>query len=341
MKKVARWIAAAMAAATAFSMAACSSGGSGGAQGGSSQGGAVQADANYPSKPIEIIVPFGAGGGADIGVRLLAKYAEAELGQNIVINNVTGGSGTVGITQLSTAKPDGYKLGYFASTNSNDNLLFQGIDYTVDSFTPICMFAADPHIIVASKKSGITDMDSLVAAAKENPGKLTFGIGGAWTSWDFLRIKLETETGTSYKRMVFQGGANAINAVAGGDCDVATPFVSEALAQIQAGNIIPIAITSAERFEMVPDIPTVKESGIDYEHTMWRGIVAPAGVPDEIVTKLSDAFQKAYENPEYQKAALEAGTFSEFKGKDDFAKFYLENHEEYKTMIESTDLTQG
>lgn len=338
MKKTGKFLAGILAAATAFSMAAC-----GGAQSGGQGGdkGPVAADANYPSKPIEIIVPFGAGGGADICVRMISKYAEQDLGQNIVVNNVTGGSGTVGLTQLSQAKADGYKLGYFASTNSNDNLLFKGIEYGADSFTPICMFAADPHIIVASKKSGITDMDSLIAKAKENPGKLTFGIGGAWTSWDFLRIKLEEATGTSYKRMVFQGGANAINAVAGGDCDIATPFVSEALAQIQAGNIVPIAITSAERFEMVPDIPTVKESGLDYEHTMWRGLVAPAGVPEEIASKLSDAFQKAFDDPAYQQAALEAGVFSEFKGKDDFTAFYRQNHEDYKSMIESTDLEQS
>ncbi len=183
-------------------------------------------------------------------------------------------------------------------------------------------------------------MEQLIAKAKEKPGEVIFGIGGAWTSWDFLKIKLEEKTETNMKRMVFQGGAAATNAVAGGDCDIAVPFVSEALPQIQAGNVVPIAITSEERFKMTPDIPTVKESGVDFSHTMWRGIVAPAGVPEDIVKRLTEAFEAAYKDPQYQEEALKAGMFSEFKGGEEFKKFYMDNHSAYKTMIESTDLAQ-
>lgn len=295
---------------------------------------------NFPEKPIEIIVSFGAGGGADISVRMLSKYAEEHLGQKIIVKNVTGGGGTVGITQLAGAKNDGYTLGYFASTNSNDKLLFEGIDYDIDSFTPIVKFASDPHIIIASTKSGITSMDDLIAKAKADPKGLTFGIGGAWNSTDFLKLKLEEVTETEMTRMVFQGGAAAVNAVASGDCDVAVPFVSEALPQIEAGNIIPIGITSEERFELSPDIETVKESGLDFVHTMWRGLVAPAGVPDDAVKKLSEAFEAAVNDPEYQTAALESGVFLDFENAEDFGVFYQENHEDYKKLIEAADFSE-
>ena len=294
----------------------------------------------YPTKPVEIIVPFGAGGGADIAVRMISKYAEEHLGQKIVIKNVTGGSGTVGITELANSANDGYTLGYFASTNSNDNLLFEGIEYDSESFTPIAMFAADPHILVASKKSGITTIDELIAAAKAAPGDLTFGIGGAWTSWDFLKLNLETMTDTSMKRMVFQGGAQAITAVASGDCDVAVPFVSEALPQIEAGNVVAIGITSDERFEMASDIPTIIEGGLDFTHTMWRGLVAPAGVSEEVTAALSAAFEAAYNDADYQADALAAGIFSDFKSGAEFAEFFAANHEEYKTLISTADLEQ-
>lgn len=328
-----RFISVMLVAIIIMSLSAC-----GGAETTTSnnKGSSPEVTSSYPDKPIKIIVPFGAGGGADISVRMISKYAEKYLGQKIVINNVTGGSGTIGITQLAGTKNDGYTLGYFASTNSNDNLLFEGITYDVNSFTPIVEFAADPHIIVASKKSGITNIKELVAKAKETPGQLTFGIGGAWTSWDFLKIKLEDQTGTNMKRMVFQGGAKAINAVASGDCDVAVPFVSEALPQIEAGNIIPIAITSEERFELAKDIPTVKESGLNFTHTMWRGIVAPAGVSEEIRSTLVEAFEAAYNDQEYQEDALKAGLFSEFKGGQSFEDFYLENHKQYKAMLEKS-----
>lgn len=297
----------------------------------------TEGGSGYPTEPVHVIVPFDAGGGADIGVRMISQYAEEGLGQTMVIDNVSGGSGTIGITQLANAEPDGYTIGYFASTNSNDSSLFDGITYDVDSFEPICQFAADPHIIVASKKSGITNMDQLVAAAKEKDGALSFGLGGAWTSHDFLRLTLQEELGISFNRMVYQGGAEAINAVASGDCDVAVPFVSEALAMIESGNVVPIAITSAERYEGASDIPTLQESGYDIEFTMWRGLVAPAGTPQDVIDKLVASYEAAFENEEYQTEAKEAGTFTEWKGGDNFKTFYEENHETYKDLIALAD----
>lgn len=331
MKIFKRILTLALASVMAVSLAAC------GGSKAPAEGDKAPADngAAFPNKIVQIIVPFGAGGGADISVRTLAKYAEESLGQKIVIQNVTGGSGTVGLTQLAGAAADGYTLGYFACTNSNDSLLFEGIQYGVDSFEPVMEYSADPHIIVASKKSGITDMASLVEAAKANPGELTLALGGAWTSHDFLRISLEQKEDIKFKRMVYQGGAEAITSVASGDVDLAVPFVSEAIPQIQAGNVVPIAITSGERFDVVADIPTIKEQGVDYTHTMWRGLVAPAGTPAEVIEKLAAAFEDAWNNPDYQAEAKEAGTMTEFKTGDEFKQFYLDNHESYKAMIEA------
>ena len=301
-------------------------------------GGGSDANAPYPNNIIQMIVPFGAGGGADISVRLLTNYMEDILGQRIVIQNVSGGSGTIGFSQIASAKPDGYTLGYFASTNSNDSRLFQGVTYGVDDFTPICMYSNDAHVIVVGKNSGIENMEDLIAAAKAKPETITFGLGGAWTSHDFLRISLEEATGVKFKRMVFQGGTAAVTAVAGGNCDVAVPFVSEALAQIQAGNVIPIAITSEERFELLPDVPTCKESGLDFVHTMWRGFVGPAGLPDEVITTIDNAVKQVFENPEYIQENLDAGTYSQYMGHEEFAQFYLDNHEQYLELIESEGL---
>ncbi|MEA5011738.1 MAG: tripartite tricarboxylate transporter substrate binding protein [Angelakisella sp.] len=330
-----RIVSASLAALLSLSMVACSSGSpSSSSSAPSSTGSSAATGSNFPNKVVEIIVPFGAGGGADISVRTLAKYAEEALGQKIVIQNVTGGSGTVGLTQLAGATPDGYKIGYFASTNSNDSLLFEGIKYNEESFVPIIEFSADPHIIVASKKSGITNMDELVAKAKEKPGSLTFSLGGAWTSHDFLRISLEQTAGIEFKRMVYQSGSEAITSVASGDCDIAVPFVSEAIPQIEAGNVVPIAITSGERFDVVKDIPTIKEQGMDFTHTMWRALVAPAGTPQEVIDALAAAFKAAWENPEYQAEAKAAGVMTEFRMGEDLNKFYLENHASYKKMIE-------
>lgn len=296
--------------------------------------------ATYPFKLIKIIVPYAAGGGADISMRLLCKYLEPELGQSIVISNVSGGSGTIGFTQIANAAPDGYTLGYFSSTQTNDNLLFEGVKYDEKSFTPIAMYSNDPHIIVASKTTGITNIEELIRAVKAKPGKYTFGLGGAWTSHDFLRIKLESSCGISFKRMVFQGGTAAVTAVAGGNCDFAVPFVSEALPQIEAGNVVPIAITSDKRFSVVPNIPTARESGLDFIHTMWRALVGPAGLSDEVVQTIDKAMAKVMANPNFQKEAIAAGTVPQYMSHAEFKKYYLDNHELYKRLIAEAQISK-
>ncbi|MCC8025963.1 MAG: tripartite tricarboxylate transporter substrate binding protein [Clostridium sp.] len=328
----------------AGALTACSSGSTGSAPQApaanqdTSASGNTGADA-YPSKTVEVIVPFGAGGGADVATRLLCSYLEQELGQTFVINNVSGGGGSIGLTQLTNASPDGYTIAYFSSTDSNGDLLYEGVSYNKDSFAPICQFAADPHIIIASQKSGITDIQSLIDAGA---GKSTlWGIGGAWTHWDFLKMEFEHATDTSYKRLVFDGGATAVNNVAGGDCAVATPFISEALAQIDSGNVIPIAVTSAERNSMAPDVPTLAEAGIEaldgFESVMWRGFVAPAGTPDDVAKALSDAVGKVCQNEEFLQRAAEAGVSISFMGTDEFKPYYEENHTNVRTMIENAD----
>lgn len=294
----------------------------------------------YPTKTIKMIVPYGAGGGADISIRLLTKYMEKILGQTIVVQNVAGGSGTIGFSQLADAPADGYTLGYFSSTQSNDSLLFEGIKYTDASFTPIAMYASDPHIIVASKASGIKSMDDLLKAAKAKSGQLTYGLGGAWTSHDFLRLSLESKTGVSFKRMVFQSGAAAVTAVAGNNCDVAVPFVSEALAQIQAGNVVPLAISSEKRFELTPEIPTIKEAGLDFTHTMWRALVGPAGLDATVVRTIDKAVAQVLADPQYQKEVLEAGTFALYMDAASFTKYYAENHQLYKKLIAEAQLAK-
>ena len=294
---------------------------------------AGSADGFYAGKTVEMIVPWGAGGGADTAVRLICTYIEQELGCTIVVNNVTGGGGSIGLNQMVTADADGLTLAYVANTDSNGDLMLEGCPYTVDDFAPICQFASDPHIILASNDSGITDLDSLIAAGD---GKTLWGIGGAWTHWDFLKLEFEEATGTSYKRMVYDGGAAVITDIMNGDCTVGTPFVSEALAAIDAGEAVAIAITSAERNDACPDIPTVAELiGKDFDSTMWRGFAAPAGTDEAVLQEFAAAVGAAVENEEYVAAAVEAGVTPSFIGYDDFQTFWTENHESVKAYYEA------
>ena len=333
-----------MAVVMIFSMAACSSSASAPAATEAPKAEAPKAEAPaievpavvdgfYAGKTIEVIVPWGAGGGADVACRLVCAEVEKVLGCTIVINNVTGGGGSIGLAQLTNAAADGMTYAYFANTDSNGDIMLQGVPYNVDSFAPVCKFAADPHIILASNASGITDLESLVAAGN---GKTLWGIGGAWTHWDFLKLEFEEATGASFKRLVYDGGAAVITDIMNGDCTVGTPFVSEALAAIEAGEAVAIAITSAERNAACPDIPTVSELGYEgFDSTMWRGFVAPAGAPEEAMREFADAVGAVCENADFIAAAAAAGVTVNFTGYDDFQVFYQENHEAVKAYYEA------
>lgn len=288
----------------------------------------------YAGKTVEMIVPWAAGGGADTACRLVCSYMEKVLDCTIVINNVTGGGGSIGLAQLVDANPDGLTYAYFANTDSNGDIMLEGVPYTADDFAPVCKFAADPHIILASNASGITDLDGLIAAGQD--GNTLWGIGGAWTHWDFLKLEFEEATGTSYKRLVYDGGAAVITDIMNGDCTVGTPFVSEALSAIDAGEAVPIAITSAERNEACPDIPTVAELGYDgFESTMWRGFVAPVGTDEAVMREFADAVDTVCQDAEFQAAAVQAGVTVDFTGYDDFQTFYKENHESVRAYYEA------
>ena len=327
-----------LASALTLTMAGCTITIGGGLGGGTATtGGDVSSDGSfYAGKTVTMIVPWAAGGGADTAVRLVCDYAEDILGCTIVISNVAGGGGSIGLQQLVTSNPDGLTLAYVANTDSNGDVMLEGITYTVDSFAPVCVFAEDPHIIVASKDSGITDLASLEAAGAS--GETSWGIGGAWTHWDFLKMEFEEATGTNYHRVVYDGGTTAITDVASGDCDVATPFISEAMSQIDAGNVVPVAVTSAERNPSCPDIPTLAEQGLDgFDSTMWRGVVAPAGTPESYLREFAEAVGEACQNPELLERAQTAGTTISFIGYDEFQDYFMENHESVRSYVEQAD----
>lgn len=339
-----------MAAAMTLFMAGCGSGSTGSgtpaastpaattpavstpSNGGSGAG--ANPDGFYAGKTVEMIVPWGAGGGADVACRLVCAEVEKELGCTIVINNVTGGGGSIGLAQLANAKPDGLTYAYFANTDSNGDIMLEGVPYSASDFAPVCKFAADPHIILASNASGITNLEEMIAAGQS--GNTLWGIGGAWTHWDFLKLEFEDVTGTSYKRLVYDGGASVINDIMNGDCTVGTPFVSEALAAIDAGEAVAIAITCADRNPACPDIPTVAEQGYPgFDSTMWRGFVAPAGTPEDVMREFARAVGAVCEKADFQRAAITSGVTIDYTGYDDFQTFYQENHESVKAYYEA------
>nr|WP_321445613.1 tripartite tricarboxylate transporter substrate binding protein [uncultured Cohaesibacter sp.] len=263
------------------------------------------ASAEYPDKPIKVIVGYSAGGGTDVMARTVTPFLEKYLGEgtSIVVKNMPGASGQIGVTEAANADKDGYTLGTYNLPGMMARTLDRKADYDADSFTYLANVVNDPNVIVTSKKGGIDSLDKLLAEAKANPGAVTVGMSSLGGDDHFLLTKLQKMTGTEFTIVPFRGSAPARTALMGGHVAMGILNVSEVSAFKDEINILGIAL--AERSEFAPEVPTFKELGVDLVNGSMRGFIAPAGLPDDVRNKLLDAFNKLKDDAEF-KAAMKA-----------------------------------
>lgn len=299
----------------------------------------VRPPPGYPAKPISVIIPFAAGGGMDRSMRLLAKYAEVELGEKIEFLNITRGGNIQGNLEAIRAAPDGYVLGCWGMGLVTDELVVKNAPYTHKDVLPVCMYARDPHIITISAKfaarTDVSSLEELVAHMRENPGKVMFGSGGNWTSHDFIRLRIEKLAGVKFARIPFLGGALALQAAIDGNCDVVTPFPSEYQPHSGSEAIIPLAITSTRRLSLLPDVPTVEELELpELEQSMWRVLTVPKGANPGLVRYLAAVFGNAVKNPRFVLEAEAMGVIPEFMSGKELEEFI---EKEYQYFLVRTE----
>ena len=291
------------------------------------------AQAKYPDKTVEMIVAYPAGGGQDVAFRILAKHAEKYMGQKIVVLNKVGGGGVIGNTEISRLKPDGYSLGTIGSHTAADDYTIKNLPYSHKNFVPVVQVAADPHVLVIKNALNM-DFKQFIEYVKKNPMKVSMSMGGTWNSHDLFRAKLEKAAGVKFLRTPYQGGAPAVQAVAGGHIDCSTPFVSEALPTVEGKLVTPIAVSDAQRAPQLPSVPSIKELGYEAAvQLMWRGVSVPPGTPQEIIDYLEGVFTKAYNDPEFQKDFRKAGGFPFYRNHKDFLKYFQEESERYGALL--------
>lgn len=294
---------------------------------------------DFPARQLQIIVPFAQGGGLDVATRVLARHAEPELGQSIVIVNKTQGGNIQGNLDAMRADPDGYTLGAWGSGLATDELLIRNVPYAHTDVQPICVFANDPGIITVGRQfadeHGIATLEDLVGHVRDNPGLVTMGMGGNWTTHDFLRVKLEGAAGIKFNRMPFLGGALAIRATAEGNCNVATPFMSELLPWLESDRVVPLAVAYNQRLPQIPDVPTTAEAGFPgLTQSIWRVLTVPKGTPEEVVRRLESVFRKASHSREYLAEARELGVNPMFGGVEYTERFVQYEYEYYLLKTE-------
>jgi len=283
---------------------------------------AAPAQAAYPDRPIKLIVPWGAGGDTDVIYRSFAPLMQQHLGGTIVIANVGGASGTKGAKEAKASPADGYTI--FAVHDSIHSTYYTGVaDVNYTDFDPICRVTSTPSIITASPKTPWSDMKSLLADAKARPGQITVGATLGSTS-HFFPAMVEQAAGIKFKYVSYEGTAPRMNALLGGHIDLAESNLTQK-GKVDAGQMKFLAIATESRMSEVPDLPTLKELGIDVEYAVNRGLVAPKGTPADVLAKLSSACAAAAKAPEFTEGMKKLGTLVRYLGPKEYLSFLQKN----------------
>ncbi len=264
----------------------------------------------YPAKPIRMVIPFPPGGGTDILARLVSQKLTEANKWTVVPDNKAGAGGTLGITEAARGKPDGYDM----VMGQKDNLvvgpwLYKSLPWNpVKDFTPVAHVAWSPVIIATSINSKYKTLADVVAAAKAAPDTVTYGSPGNGTTIHLAGDQFEKAAGIKMRHIPYKGSNPALMDALAGNVDLLVSSVPSAMAQVKAGKLRPLAVTSAKRSTSLPDVPTVAESGYKgFDMSTWYGLLMPAGAPAPIVAQMNGAVNKLLATPEMQKAIHDQG----------------------------------
>jgi len=253
----------------------------------------------YPTRPLRLIVASAPGGSPDINARELAHELFKQLGQQVVVENRPGASGIIGLEALARATPDGYTLGITTNLVSTNPSLYAKLPYDFfRDFQPVIFYFRGINVLTVSPSSPIRSVKELIDHARANPGKLTFGSSGVGATPHMTMELFKSMTGTSMVHVPYKGTQQAVTDVIAGQIDILCDNLASLMPLVKAGRVRAIAVTSLKRSAVLPDVPTLDESGLPgYELTGWLGVAVPKGVPREIVAKLNAEINKALQAP--------------------------------------------
>ncbi len=265
---------------------------------------------DYPNRPIRLVVPAAPGGGTDIIARLIAQQLGEAWGQSVVVDNRGGGGGTVGITLVAKAAPDGHSM----LLGSVGHLTFTpvvrtGLSYdTQKDLAPITLAANQPFLIGVHPSVAAKSVKELVALAKSRPGQLKYGSGGSGSASHLGIALLEWQAGVSMLHVPYKGSSPALIAVMGGEIEIALAGLATILPHAKSGKVRALAVTGAKRAQVAPEIPTVAESGVPgYAFDVWYGLVYTGGTPRTIIAKANAEIVKTLKSPELNRLFIAAG----------------------------------
>jgi tripartite-type tricarboxylate transporter receptor subunit TctC len=320
-----------MLAAAALTLAACGGGGSDAPAGTSEMAG------GYPSKNITLYVPYAPGGPTDLMGRATAGFMEKDLGQTVVVENRPGASGSVGMQAMLAKEADGYTLSVIAVPSSATNPLHQDVGYTNEDYVPVGVISVIPSVLVVGEKSPFADAEAFFAAAKERPGALKVAVTGATTSMAMELMRLAEIYDVQVTAVPFNGNAEIIPAILGGNVDAAFVNASkDILENIEADSFTALAVSPPERLPYLQDVPTLKEIGFPelVNSISVFGLGAPAGTPEDVLEVLEESLRKSQQDAEVVKTLDENYVPDEFIGSEEFQQIIDEIIEVYGPIVQ-------
>ena len=264
---------------------------------------------NYPNRPLRLVVPFSAGGAADVPGRILTQKMSEALGHQVVVDNRPGAGSTIGADQVAKAPPDGYTLLTISNTHFVSAALYKKLPYdSVSDFAPVTQVTSAPNIIVVHPSLPAKTVKELIALAKAKPGKIDYASSGNGSTQHLTGALFTKMAGIEMTHIPYRGSGPATADLLSGQVTVGFPGIAGMLPQIKAGKLRALAVTGAKRSPELPQVPTVAEAGVKgYDVTAWFGIVAPKGTPRDIVQKLHAELLRILKNPDVQRQLLNAG----------------------------------
>lgn len=290
---------------------------------------------DFPTKPIELIIPYGAGGSHDLTARALASVAHQYLGQPMLVVLKPGGGGAVGSQYVIRAKPDGYTLMLGGSGPNTIFALVQKAPIGPDHFTSIARINYSPAIFSVRADAPWKTFREALDYMKKNPGKFNFANTGTWGAADFPMRMVARTTGVEYNNIPFDGGGPALLAVLGGNGDGSFLFTAQLLPQIGAGKMRALAVTDTRRLRDLPTVPTLREEGVDVVFTQWRSVLAPKGIPPAVAEKLEAAFKRITEDASFQALVKQLGDEIHFQGGKEFEATWRQEWDGFAKVIAS------
>jgi len=280
--------------------------------------GAAYAKEDWPEKHVDFVNPWGAGSAADIQARKLAEIISRDLGQPLIVRNVTGAGGAIAFNEVQRAKPDGYTMLWYGSA-INTLAARKQIKYDYHAFEHVAGVGFETVSIAVNKTAPWKDFGEFISHIKQNPGKVTVGNSGMGSVTHLVPMLIASKIGAQIVHVPFGTGL-AVAALMGRKIDASSQLPAEILGQIRAGEVRVLAVSGEKRSNLWPNVPTMKESGVDLVYSLWRGFAAPKGTPKAVIDKMSAHVKKAVESKEWIDFTTSVGTTAQYFDPEAFIK---------------------